>query len=96
VVIQGRDNLSYYVFGHRVWRKGFCKTCGVQIMNEPAPLTPEQVEALSSEARAFRDGKLDWLPLNMRILNDFDFEAIKDKVMQVDGWSRAKPPYTNP
>ncbi|KAB5572065.1 Mss4-like protein [Coniochaeta sp. 2T2.1] len=96
VVIQGRDSLSYYVFGNCVWRKGFCKTCGVQIMNEPNPLTDEQVEALPAEVRAFRDGKMDWFPVNLRILNDFDFDAVMDKVQRMDGWNMAKPPYVNP
>ncbi|KAH8912192.1 glutathione-dependent formaldehyde-activating enzyme [Coniochaeta sp. PMI_546] len=96
VVIQGRENLSYYVFGTGVWRKGFCKTCGVQIMNEPNPLTPEQVEALPASAKAFREGKLDWMPINIRILNNFDFDAIKDKVQRLDGWNMAKPGYVNP
>lgn len=96
-MIQGRENLSYYVFRRGVWRKGFCKTCGVHVMNEPNPtLTAEQVEALPAEIKAFREAKLDWMPINIRILNNFDFDAIKDKVVHLDGWNAIKPDYVNP
>ncbi|OIW31745.1 glutathione-dependent formaldehyde-activating enzyme [Coniochaeta ligniaria NRRL 30616] len=95
IVIQGRENLSYYVFGTGGWRKGFCKTCGVQIMNEPNTLTPEQVEALPAAARAWRDEKLDSLPTTIRILNDFEFDAVKDKVARFDGWNMGAG-YVNP
>jgi len=94
-VIQGRDNLSYYSSGTGAWRKGFCKKCGVHIMNEPAPLTPEQVNALSPEGKASHDGAIDLQPVNIRILNDFDLDAIKDKVHRHDGWN-TKPDYVNP
>jgi hypothetical protein len=93
-VIQGRENLTYYSYGAGNWRKGFCGTCGGQMLNEPVPLTPQQLEALPPQAKAFREGNM--LPTNIRILNDFDFDAIKDKVPMFDGWNAFKPPYVNP
>lgn len=97
VVIQGRQNLTYYVSrAGSSWLKGFCKTCGVQIMNEPNPLAPDHAESSSSEAEASGEGQLDWLPINIRILDDLDLDVIKDKVEKYDGWNLAKPPYVNP
>jgi len=88
--------MSYYIFGTLAWRKGFCRTCGVHIMNEMNDMTPEQVASLPPGARAFRESARDMFPTNIRILNDFDFEQIKDKVYLNDGYDMIKPMYVNP
>lgn len=93
VVIQGRENLAYYVITDANWHKGFCKTCGVQIMNEQDPLAPQHVDA---GGEASGEGEFDWLAINIRVLDNFDLDAIKDKMEMFDGWNLWKPLYVNP
>ncbi|AEO67103.1 uncharacterized protein THITE_2115904 [Thermothielavioides terrestris NRRL 8126] len=94
VAIQGRENLSTYVFGTRVFRKVFCKTCGVHIGAEPNPdLTDEEIAALPEVVREFRATRLDLRPMNLRAFNGLDLKRVKPT--QVDGWSRGQQ-YANP
>ncbi len=92
--IHGTENLSYQVFGHRVWRHSFCKTCGVYIATDPNELSEEEIAALPESVRAFRADKGDKRPFNLRVLNGFDVKSVKP--MQVDGWTRQTPGYVNP
>ena len=64
-------------------------------MNELNPLTPEQVEALPAEAKTHREGALNILPSCIRMLNNFDFDANKDKVQHITGWNMNKPGNVN-
>lgn len=77
--------MSYYVMGAGSWRKGFCKTCGVHIINDLNPLTDEQVAALPETSKVFREGKQDWRPVTLRMLNDFDLGEVKDKIQHLQG-----------
>jgi hypothetical protein len=93
LAISGTDNLSYYIFASAVWRKAFCKTCGVHIINDLNPLTDEQVEALPEATRKWRAGKLGIRPLNLRVLNNFDVSKLK--ITRGMG-SKLQPEYVNP
>lgn len=44
-IVQGSENLSYYVFNNAVLRKAFCKACGVHLFNEANPLTGKSIPA---------------------------------------------------
>ncbi len=95
VVIQGRDQLTYYVVGFGIARKSFCKTCGVHIANEDNHLTDEQVAALPEPSRAWlASAGPNWVALNIRTLNDYD--ATKLKTHKFDGYSFIQPLYVNP
>jgi hypothetical protein len=98
VVVQGADNLSYYAFatGTGVFRKAFCKTCGVYIMNDLTPMPAEQVAALPEQAQSFRARMIDIRPVTLRMLNNYNLDEIKDKVRQADGFNSIKPMYVNP
>ena len=94
LAIHGRENLSYYSFGNRVWRKSFCKTCGVYVATDLNSLTDDEVAALPEAIRNFRAAKSDRRPLNLRVLNGFDVKCVKPT--RVDGWTHQQPPYVNP
>lgn len=93
-VIEGREHLSYRVFNNNILRKPFCKHCGVHVSNELNPLTDEEVEGLSDEAKAWRGRISSMRPINLRALNDFDCKVLKTR--HVDGWNEIKPAYVNP
>ncbi len=93
-IIHGRGNITYYVMGTGAWRKGFCKTCGVQLMNEINPLTDDEVAALPELARAYRKRMINCRPINLRILNDYDFSKLE--TLKYDGYNAVKPMYVNP
>lgn len=78
----------------RVFRKAFCRTCGVQITNNVSPLTDEQVAALPDPLRAWRTRMLDTQPLNLRVLNDFDARSLE--TTKADGYHIVQSPYVNP
>jgi hypothetical protein len=95
LAIQGADNLFYYTFGNYIWRKSFCKTCGVHIGSDANPhLTDEDIAALPEAARSFRAAQIDTRPLNARVLDGFDVKSVKP--MQNDGWNRQTPVYVYP
>ncbi|KAK4241956.1 hypothetical protein C8A03DRAFT_29851 [Achaetomium macrosporum] len=95
VAIQGQENLSYYAFGNRVWRKSFCKTCGVHIGADLNPdLTAEEVAALPEAVRNFRTVRADKHGFNLRALNGFDVKCVKP--FRNDGRNRLQPAYVNP
>ncbi|KAK3390567.1 Mss4-like protein [Podospora didyma] len=93
-VIQGAENLSYYVFATTNWRKAFCKTCGVHLLNVLNPLTDEEVAALSDSAREFRATRGHMRPVNIRVLNGFDLKSIE--VTKSDNGTKFGVPYVNP
>ncbi|KAK4121717.1 hypothetical protein N657DRAFT_116887 [Parathielavia appendiculata] len=96
LAIHGRENVTYYAFGHRVWRKIFCRTCGVYIATEVnSDQTDDEIAALPEFVRNFRATHVDNKPLNLRVLNGgFDFRAVKP-LIRSDGWNR-EPLYVNP
>ena len=94
LAIQGSENLSYYAFSNKVWRKAFCKTCGAYVFTDLNPLTDDEVAALPEWAQNFRAAKSNIRPFNLRALNGFDLKSVKP--IQSDGWNRVQPQYVNP
>ncbi|KAK0621602.1 Mss4-like protein [Bombardia bombarda] len=94
LLVEGGENLTHYTYGSHVWRKSFCKTCGVFVFSEPRPMTEEEVAALPEAARGFYLTKGDWRPFTLRALNNFDLSIVKP--IQADGWGRGDPKYVNP
>ncbi|KAL2120371.1 hypothetical protein VTJ04DRAFT_4397 [Mycothermus thermophilus] len=89
------DKLIYYTFGHRVWRKVFCRTCGVHIYSEANPeLTDAEVAALPESVRQFRDRQLNRRPIPVGVLDDVDVYKIKGR--KGDGWNKLGPEYVWP
>ncbi len=80
--------------GSTVWRKAFCKRCGVHMVNELNPLTDEQIAALHEKVRAWRAGKLNMQPVNIRVFNGVDITGLK--TLKGDGYNHLKPLYVNP
>ena len=92
--MQGSENLFYYTFGYHVWRKSFCKTCGVHIGSDANPhLTEEEITALPEWVRQFRASKANVRPLNLRVLNGLDVKSVTP--IKGDGWNR-EPAYVYP
>ena len=77
-----------------MWRRSFCKTCGVYIATDLNPLTDEEVAALPEKVREFRATRGEKRPFNLRVLNGFDVKCVKP--IQGDGRTRMGPPYVNP
>ncbi|KAK3292201.1 Mss4-like protein [Chaetomium fimeti] len=95
LAIQGRDNLFYYKFGNHIWRKLFCKTCGVHIASEVNPdQTEEEIAALPEMYQQFRATHFNTQPLNLRVVNGLDVKSLK--VIRGDGWSKQIPQYVYP
>lgn len=94
VVVQGQENLSYYVFGSGNYRKAFCKTCGVHIMNDQNPLTEEEITAQPEASRKMRAMTQGFLPVTLRILDGFDIHSVKTAV--ANGGKEMAPAYVNP
>ncbi|KAK4211276.1 hypothetical protein QBC37DRAFT_427304 [Rhypophila decipiens] len=99
VILQERDtqtdpgseskNLVSYAFNRGVFNKTFCKTCGVYLTNEVTTTTsPEEMAAWPEDTKAFYERVKHVRPLNIRVLNDFDFSTIEFKIERLDGASR--------
>ncbi|KAH8889748.1 hypothetical protein GQ53DRAFT_747966 [Thozetella sp. PMI_491] len=96
VSLQGEDNLSYYAMGSKVWRKGFCKICGTQMLNRWTVFTDEELAALPEEYRQ-RRGPNELMPLNLRTFTDFDIKDLKDEQIEMSNGKTAwGPDYVNP
>lgn len=91
---QGQENLSHYVFASGNWRKSFCKTCGVHIMNDLNPLTDDEVAALAEADQQVRARLKDFRPVTLRMFNNFDLNSVK--AVRGEGGKNVKPLYVNP
>jgi len=95
LAVQGSDNLFYYTLGNHIWRKSFCKTCGVHIGSELNPdVTDEQIAALPEAIQKHRLAHLETRPFNTRLLNGFDVKCLSP--VRGDGWGLQKPEYVYP
>ena len=96
VVLEGKENLTYYRMGFKVWEKGFCKICGVQILNQRTPLTEEELAALPEEYRR-RRGPFETRPLSIRVLDGFDIRTLgPERFKMANGRDEYGPTYINP
>ena len=77
VVLQGRENLVHYTFNHRLISKAFCNKCGVNMSAEWLDVTQEHLDSLPEEARKFREQRLGWHPVNVRVFDDFSLDGLK-------------------
>lgn len=95
VALHGDDkDIGRYVFGKRIMSKTFCKTCGVQLTNEPRDLSDEEVAALSDDSRAWYEGSQVRHPVNLRVLNGVDLKKLTP--MKLTQGAELEPKYVNP
>ncbi|KAI0892569.1 Mss4-like protein [Annulohypoxylon nitens] len=94
VVIAGASHFGYYSFGHGVWKKSFCRTCGVPIHNHIDDYTPEQIAELPEENRKWAVDHLDWSPINLRVLDGVNLGELP--LRRIEGSKFGKVPYVNP
>jgi len=95
VVIQGGENFGRYHMGQHAFEKTFCKVCGVNVGNEAAPMSEENLAALSPHMREYHELAKTLGTMNLKVLNGVDFAEIKEAKMEVDGLN-AEPKYVNP
>ncbi len=96
VKLEGEENMTYYRMGSKLWQKGFCKTCGVQLVNKRVPLTEEELAAVP-EIYLQRRGPVEFTPVTLRVLNNFDLTALRPEQIEMsEGWSKWGPEYVNP
>jgi hypothetical protein len=81
--------------GQRAFEKTFCKVCGVNVGNEAAHLSEEELAALPEKLRGLHKMAQTVSPTNLRVLNDFDLGGLKDAKRVTDG-ALAEPKYVNP
>ncbi|KAI0882972.1 uncharacterized protein GGS22DRAFT_190949 [Annulohypoxylon maeteangense] len=94
VVIAGGSNFGYYSFGRRIWKKSFCRTCGVPIHNQIDDYTPEQIAELPEDDREWAADHLDWSPINLRVLDGVDLGKLP--LRRIEGSKSGKVAYVNP
>ncbi|KAI0380559.1 Mss4-like protein [Hypomontagnella monticulosa] len=95
VTTQGWENMGYYSFGRGVWRKTFCRTCGIPIQNHIEDYTPERIEAeIPEEHQQWAREHLEWSPINLRVLEGVNLGELKFR--RVNGMTRRGPFYENP
>ncbi|OTA55598.1 hypothetical protein K449DRAFT_171672 [Hypoxylon sp. EC38] len=94
VTIVGTSNFSYYSFGRGIWKKSFCRTCGVPIHNHIDDYTPEQIAELPEDKRQWTIDHLDWSPINLRILDGVNLNELP--ITRVEGSKLGYAAYVNP
>ncbi|KAI5921498.1 glutathione-dependent formaldehyde-activating enzyme [Camillea tinctor] len=92
--ITGTENLSYYTFGTGVWKKSFCRTCGVQIHHHIDDYSEAQLAAMPAEVAAWAGPRRDWSPVNLRVLDGVDLSILK--IERLRGSILRGDPYVNP
>ncbi|KAI1456347.1 Mss4-like protein [Annulohypoxylon moriforme] len=94
VTITGTSNFGYYSFGRGIWKKTFCRTCGVPIHNHIDDYTPDQISKLPEEHREWAVDHLDWSPINLRVLDGINLGELP--LRRIEGSKFGKVPYVNP
>jgi hypothetical protein len=96
VSISGEENLAYYTMGFKSGRKAFCKECGVFVIHDVNPLSPEEIAALPEGARHWRKAQGDdWAAVSVRFLDGVDVTEVEKRAKSIDMTSLGKP-YVNP
>ncbi|KAI2611931.1 Mss4-like protein [Hypoxylon sp. NC1633] len=91
------SGIGYYSFGRGVWRKTFCKTCGVPVHNLIDDYTPAQVSTFPESLQEWVTSHLEWSPVNLRVLEGINLKELN--VRRFDGWGaegRGRVAYINP
>ncbi|KAI0834379.1 Mss4-like protein [Hypoxylon sp. FL0890] len=94
VTIVGASHFNYYSFGRGIWKKSFCRTCGVPIHNHIDDYTPEQIAELPEDKRQWTIDHLDWSPINLRALDGVDLS--ERPIKRIEGSKLGYAPYVNP
>ncbi|KAI2472676.1 Mss4-like protein [Annulohypoxylon bovei var. microspora] len=94
VTIEGTSNFRYYSFGRGIWKKPFCRTCGVSVYNHIDDYTPEQIAELPEGKRQWAVDHLDWSPINLRVLDGVKLGELR--LRRIEGSKLGIPPYVNP
>lgn len=89
------ENLTFYSFFMGIYRKAFCKHCGVHICNERVDRSAEEVAALpDAEREWYGEANAPLRPITLRMLNDLDKSVLKElEIKQFDGWNELEPMY---
>lgn len=93
-MIEGEDNLSFYMFNKRWFAKGFCKTCGTATHNAAQPIPQGELDQMSEKIRGFFDPVSKVAPINLRIFNDLNVNDLNIK--HIDGYNEHEPRYVEP
>lgn len=84
VAIRGGDlSLVYYGSSSSIYRKGFCRSCGVHVAAELNIDVEAGVTTCSSDIQAHRTGK-DVQPVNLRMLNNFNLDTVMDQMVHYE------------
>ncbi|KAI1090966.1 hypothetical protein F5B19DRAFT_296257 [Rostrohypoxylon terebratum] len=94
VFIAGSSHFGYYSFSRGVWKKSFCRTCGVPVHNHIDDYTPEQIAELPEENRERAVDHLDWSPINLRVLDGINLGELP--LRRIEGSKFGTVPYVNP
>ncbi|KPM41941.1 hypothetical protein AK830_g4636 [Neonectria ditissima] len=89
------DDIGRYYCASKLIGKTFCKKCGVQMTNEPASRSDEEIAAMSEQQRKTWDMVSPMHPVNLRVLNGIDLKDFKGKILHMEG-ANAPPFYENP
>ncbi|KAI1401311.1 Mss4-like protein [Hypoxylon fuscum] len=96
VSIVGWENMNFYIFGRGIWRKTFCKTCGVPVHNHIENYSPEQINELPEEYREWAASHLEWSPVNVRVLDGVDIGELNIRRVNGSATAKGRPDYVNP
>lgn len=76
--------MTYYMFNHRILRKGFCKHCGVQIVNELVPMTGK-IKGKEKKATSLLTSSTTCDEGTGRVETDDVFTPTDDQIAALDG-----------
>jgi len=77
VTIDGQEDTTGYRFGKKFIEHRFCRTCGVPVYMKVIGPEEEPIEAWSEERKALVAKNIDMCPINVRVLNDVEWEDLR-------------------
>ncbi|KAM0275888.1 hypothetical protein ACHAQH_007320 [Verticillium albo-atrum] len=96
VVLFGDEkNIGRYEFGTRNMGKMFCRICSVHMTNLASEKSEEELAAMSDEERGYFEGGKARHPVNLRVIDGLDLDALRSKIIQIKG-AESLPKYVNP
>ncbi|KAH6685660.1 glutathione-dependent formaldehyde-activating enzyme [Plectosphaerella plurivora] len=95
VALHGDDkDIGRYVFARKMMAKTFCKTCGVNLTNQPVDLAEDVIAAMGEEDRGWFLSGRQRHPVNIRVLHDVDLTKLTPSRMTQS--RDMGPKYVNP
>lgn len=76
VTIVGEENTKGYKFGGKYATHYFCKTCGIPLYMRIHPPSKELI-GTPPEARQTVMENFNLIPINLKVLNDVEWEGLK-------------------